>query len=644
MSWLEAIPVLLVAAAILVLPGYAVTRALSLRGLWAWGVAGPASVSVVVLASLGAGLLGIPWSVLPVLVTTVALGVVGFVVARLSRGRKPIESARLRSRQAAMVAGAFTLAAILFGFQIALVVGAPENISQTFDNVFHLNAVRYILDTENASPMSVGGMTSAPGVSAFYPAAWHSIVALVVQLTGASIMVATNVVTIVTAAVVWPATVVLLTMVLFGKRLVLLLSAVFLSGLLPAFPLMLVDYGVLYPYLLGVSLVPAALAAVIQLVRLHRENDSISSPVLILVILGLIPGIAVAHPGALVAWIILGMLVASVAFIGFLRSRPERRRVIVFSVTFGLLAVASVAAWRVLRPPAEARGWPTEQSVSQALGQALTLSPRYSHIPVLVTVLFIIGLIVVARRRRHGDGVALVLMAAVVVLFVVASALPLHPLRDLITAAWYNNAPRLAALIPIIAVPLAAVGTTAVLAWVRGRLRQSPVRRGALVGSAALALLLLAGQVMAMAQAMQSASGAYQYSETAPLVSTDERDLLERLPGEVPADALIIGSPWTGTGMAYAFAGRDVVMPHILMGVTPDEQEIMDELSRSGSAAKVCQAVERSGVDYVLDFGSQEIHGAEHRYRGLERLSRSDLVTMIDSEGDAVLYKITGCD
>lgn len=641
MSWLEAFPVLLISVAVLFLPGYVVARALSLRGLWAWGVAAPASVSVIVLASLGAGVLGIPWSVLPVLVTTLGLALIGFVVARFSRVDRP---ARRVSRRTALIAASFVVAALLFGLQIALVVGAPENISQTFDNVFHLNAVRYILDTQNASPMSVGGMTSAPGTSAFYPAAWHSIVALVVQLTGTTIMVATNTVTIATAAVVWPATVALLTVVLFGRRLTIVVSAVLLSGLLPAFPLLMLDYGVLYPYLLGVSLVPAALAAVIQLVRLHGDDDRIPDAVLVLVVLGLIPGIAVAHPGALVALIILGMIAVSLAFIGFLRSRPERRRVILTSVGFGALALASFAAWRVLRPPLEARGWPTEQTISQALGQALTLSPRYQLIPLLMAVLFVVGVIVVAKRHRRADVVALALMFAVTVLFVVASAMPFQPLRDLMTAAWYNNAPRLAALLPVVAVPLAAVGAAWVLAWVRLRVGAPSVRRSVVVGMSVGAVVLLGGQALAMAQAMTAAAVAYRYTETSPLISEDERALLERLPDEVPDDALIIGSPWTGTGMAYAFADREVVMPHILMGMSPEEQEIMNELSRRGSEAQVCDAVERSGVDYVLDFGSQEIHGDEHRYRGLERLGRSDLVTEIDAEGDAVLYQITGCD
>ncbi|WP_447948305.1 DUF6541 family protein [Microbacterium maritypicum] len=641
MSWLEAFPVLLISVAVLFLPGYVVARALSLRGLWAWGVAAPASVSVIVLASLGAGVLGIPWSVLPVLVTTLGLALIGFVVARFSRVDRP---ARRVSRRTALIAASFVVAALLFGLQIALVVGAPENISQTFDNVFHLNAVRYILDTQNASPMSVGGMTSAPGTSAFYPAAWHSIVALVVQLTGTTIMVATNTVTIATAAVVWPATVALLTVVLFGRRLTIVVSAVLLSGLLPAFPLLMLDYGVLYPYLLGVSLVPAALAAVIQLVRLHGDDDRIPDAVLVLVVLGLIPGIAVAHPGALVALIILGMIAVSLAFIGFLRSRPERRRMILTSVGFGALALASFAAWRVLRPPLEARGWPTEQTISQALGQALTLSPRYQLIPLLMAVLFVVGVIVVAKRHRRADVVALALMFAVTVLFVVASAMPFQPLRDLMTAAWYNNAPRLAALLPVVAVPLAAVGAAWVLAWVRLRVGAPSVRRSVVVGMSVGAVVLLGGQALAMAQAMTAAAVAYRYTETSPLISEDERALLERLPDEVPDDALIIGSPWTGTGMAYAFADREVVMPHILMGMSPEEQEIMDELSRRGSEAQVCDAVERSGVDYVLDFGSQEIHGDEHRYRGLERLGRSDLVTEIDAEGDAVLYQITGCD
>ena len=57
--------------------------------------------------------------------------------------------------------------------QWAMLAGALAllNASLTFDNVFHLNAIRYVLDTGAASPLQLGQMTSPSGGVPFYPSA-----------------------------------------------------------------------------------------------------------------------------------------------------------------------------------------------------------------------------------------------------------------------------------------------------------------------------------------------------------------------------------------------------------------------------------------------------------------------------------------
>ena len=133
-------------------------------------------------------------------------------------------------------------------------------------------------------------------------------------------------------------------------------------------------------------------------------------------------------------------------------------------------------------------------------------------------------------------------------------------------------------------------------------------------------------------------------SDESPLLTSDELALIERLDDEVPEDAVILGSPWTGTALAYAMADRQVVMPHTLMDITEEMSVLLDRLdsARPGSA-EVCAAVDDLGVEYVLDFGTQEINDGKHPYKGLDRLRTSESVEKVDQIGDAVLYKVVLC-
>ena len=73
-----------------------------------------------------------------------------------------------------------------------------------------------------------------------------------------------NAVTLVVSAVVWPLGILLLTRTLFGRTPVLTVSAGLLAASLPVFPTLLMNYGVLYPYQLGLALLPVALAATLR--------------------------------------------------------------------------------------------------------------------------------------------------------------------------------------------------------------------------------------------------------------------------------------------------------------------------------------------------------------------------------------------
>ena len=203
MSWLAFAPTFLTALGILVLPGIVLGWFLRLRGLTLFALAGPLSVSLIAVAAIGAGATGIKWSAIPVAALTVvsslcALGWTRWVgvnsTADISRGR--------RGAAAPVVGFAFAFCAI--SAMLVFAIRNPEYFSQRYDNIFHLNAVRYVIETQNASPLWIGSMTSADNSLAFYPSGWHAVVSLISELSSASIFASTNAANFVVAAIIWP--------------------------------------------------------------------------------------------------------------------------------------------------------------------------------------------------------------------------------------------------------------------------------------------------------------------------------------------------------------------------------------------------------------------------------------------------------
>ena len=642
MTWIDLAVAGALTAAVVVLPGIVLALVMGLRGLASWAAAFPFGVTVISTASVAAPLIGLAWSPLPVvLVTVVFAAVIGGVRLAANRGwrlRAPQPVERGRWVIAAVVAAGIVVAA-----QVVVVIGAPDNISQTFDNIFHLNAVRYALDNGNASPLFVGSMTSTSGGMWFYPTAWHATAALVVQATGASIPVAANAMALVFSALAWPAGAMWLTSELFGRGRGTAIGAGLAIIGSASFPLLMIDYGVLYPLHMGLAVLPAALALALRALRITSPGG-LPAALAVVGTLGTLPGLAVAHPGALVAWIVfvsVGIVFTAVRAWKGSRSRGQRALVVVFVAAY---AIVAAAVWWVLRPPAAARTWQPEMTVAQAMGEVSFASPYRAPLALLVAVLMIAGVVWAVRSRRRAPLYAVVALLAVGGLYVVVAALPYFEIRDVLTGSWYNNLPRVAAILPTAVVPLAGAGALFLSAGVRGAARRMRLR-GPLQAIATAGVLLIAvvAALLPMRTPIDTAQANYTLDADSPLVSADEMALMRRLDDEVEPDAVIAGSPWTGAGLAYAISGREVLQPHTLMDITSEMTAINDGLDRAAPGGTVCRAVDDTRVRYVLDFGTREVHGGNHPYPGFSRLAASKAVELVDEEGDARLYRIVGC-
>lgn len=643
MSWVAFAPIVLATAAILLVPGGVVAWFLRLRGFAVVALAGPLSVSLIAVAALGAGFVGIPWSLLPVLGLTALAAVAAWAWTRWVGAAH--REARPQRRDTGALAVAVALPLLAISALLVWAVRDPGYFSQRYDNFFHLNAVRYVLDTGNASPLWVGSMTSPDGGLPFYPSGWHALVSLVAQASGASDVVATNAAIFVVAGLVWPVGVIYLARTVLGRGAVVTVAAGALSAAFPAFPYLPLHYGVLYPLFLGLACAPAALAIVWRVLRpgmLPRRHDGV------LLIVLLVPGLGVAHPGALLAVLALSLPIVVAAFVWKAARAAGVARIGWALGLLGYLAVG-VAVLTVVRPPADQIYWPTLESVPHAIGSVVSAAVFNYPVAVVVAALTAVGVYTAVRRPTLTRWILLGVAAVGAVLYIVVSASPSESLRNLLTGPWYNNTPRLASIWVIGVLPLTVLGAQHVVRRVLRARRAGALRRwGVHRPLAAVAVFGIVLTVLTHGAALRQASADIGYTyvvrDDAPIVDTDEFELMNRLDAIVPADAVIAGDPYTGASFAYALSGRKVLMPHLLMDVSEDADLINTEFAERADDPDMCRALEETGVRYILDFSAGgDFMENSADYDGFSDLAGSADVALVAEVGDARLYEITAC-
>lgn len=659
MEWLAALPAIACALLVLLGPGLLLAWFLRARGFALIAVAPLLSVSLVAVAAILAPYFMIPWSIVPVAVLAVLASAVAYLARILARRRwTEAESPRSFDRRFYIALLSLFFAAAILSYQLATAFGSPENISQTFDNIFHLNAIQYILETHKASSLTIGGMTGIP----FYPAAWHAVVSLTVQLSAVSIPVAVSATNIAIGAVVWPLGCIWLSQQVLGKGPLVSLVAGTLSTGFGSFPLMMVDFGVLYPNLLSISLLPGMIAVGVQILGLSVDQD-LPRPMLWFGILLAIPGFALAHPSTLLAF--FAIMTTPVLFVyakSWRRWRQDwganRISAIVYSSTLLASFILLGAVWQAIRPAAASAFWPPIHSPLGSLWELLTNSLMNRPPAVLVSALIIAGFVYLVRQRRLWW--VLGMFAVVCFLYLVVSSFRPGRIRDFVTAIWYNDSYRLAALVPSIAVLVATIGAVWIVRSIRQWLDRKglwatrrmgagrhwrPISSWPVVGIVATLVLLAFGLQLGNVQfAIASAHRNYVIGPDSQLLTLDEMAVLKDLDALVPPNAVIASNVWNGSALAYALADRKTLQLHVLVSnFTLNDKIVLDSLRDARTNPDVCPAVKALGVSYVLDFGYQEIHGGKHLAAGLDNLETSGVATLISQHGDARLFRFTGC-
>ena len=640
LDWIPAIPTVLVAVAILVLPGAAVIIAgwgVDLR----WLMAAPAvSIAIVAGSAIVAGAVGWAWGALPVVVIT---GVVALVAWALRRLTGAPERTRDDDERATLIGGALGLlagGAILVRRLLAAFV-EPGSVSFSFDNTFHLNAAVFAVETRNASAFHIGEI----GGTGLYPNGWNSLTSLTMIITGSDAAVAINSVNIALVALVWPVSAMLLAWAFFrGRPLALFVSGV-LSAAFAAFPFQFFNWGVLYPNVAGYVLVPATVAVALGA---RRERNARARAMLIVLTLAMLAGTLLAHPNAFLITVTFVVALLMVDAFAYAASRGTVR---VWAWTLAASTAALAAGAALYVSMRTHFNWPEWQTPEQAIGEGLLVAP--DHIPPTLglTVLLVAGYVWLARHPRELR-LAVPFVIALAMFTLNTGTESINRLRELVGDPFYNDNWRFAALLGITAIPIATAGALALYDAARSAAARLPERwhgRWATITGRTIAVLalLLTATGPAVDQLVTSISERQIARADDTYVTDAELELIERLEETTPPDALIIGIPIQGASFAYGIGGRQVVEPHIHGPLSDDELYLTHHLNEIDSDPRVCEAVLATGVTHVLDFGdvlATENTGNDKTYEGLFDLEPGPHLRVVDQTGsDARLLEIVNC-
>ncbi|SEP63987.1 hypothetical protein SAMN05216188_10141 [Lentzea xinjiangensis] len=652
MSWFEALPAALVAAAWLIGPGVALAYALGLRGLGAWGMGPTLSVLLVSFAAVVMQKAGVTWSVLPVLGVTAVTCLVAVVLSVLFRRiAPPRRNDPIRTQ---WVAAAALVPAVLLGaYVVVRGIGEPDRLNQTFDAIYHYSAVSYVLESGSASSLTLAPLGNPQIPAGFYPGAWHGVTSLVVLSTGTTISVAANAVAWAIASVVWPLSMLLLVRQLVGRNTAAIAVTPVLAVTFTAFPWGLLGFGVLWPNLLGLALVPAGLGAVLAATSLAKEDilgrrRSLTMAALVLV------GTGFAHPNALFSLAVLALFPFLIAvFRSGRKLYAGGRRWQGVAVVGGTLAVlfglwVFVSRLSMFKPVREMY-WPPFETPPRAVGEALLNAPNGKPGLWALSVLTLVGLVLAWRMKEHRWLIGA--FAAVTFLYTLAASINRPDTRKF-TGVWYNDSFRIAAIAPIVAVPLAVIGVLFIAAKLAARvpaLTRAPAllrTPTALAVIVMLALLPLSRGYYAGTN-IGTIRGVYIDSNPAEGVLVDRSELAfqEKLDQVLPEDAVVVNNPWDGSAIMLADIRRKAVFPHADLPWGDEQRYLAQHLADAATDPKVCTAAEKLGARYMLlankTFWSWD--NRTKRYPGIKEPSTPGAFELVASSGAIKLYKLDRC-
>ncbi|MGI5126746.1 DUF6541 family protein [Pseudonocardia sp. CA-107938] len=635
-------PVLLVYAALTLVPGLALAAAAGLRGWLLAALAPLLTYGLVGAAAPVLPMLGIRWSPTSFGVLTALAAAVALLLRVVARRRRPAgERAELPAWTPLHHVGVAIGVLVASVVGIAVAWGATRGftaVPQIWDAMFHANATRFIAETGRSDPSALATVSSRPEAGFYYPNAYHALAATVVLLTGADVP------TVLDASTALAPGLLALGMAGMVRRLggrpALAAAAAMLSAAFTAFPYDLLPWGTLLPFIVAVALLPAFLAAA------ATALDGTGAPVAVPVLLGIGGiGLLALHPSGAVTAVLLA---AALVLDRWVRRRPRMTDLRAAGVTVLSAAVlgAPLLAASVAAAAGPAYDWPANARPAQVLGELLFLSHAQEFPQWWLVALMLAGLVGVRRLRPvlWFLGVAAVFAA----LFVLTASYE-GTIVAVLTRPWWNDRWRFAAIWTLGAIVLAAGGVVTLRDGLMAVLQRfTPREERARLAVSAVALTLVLAAVTFLTSGFYHVRNASRMAEgftDGPSLSRDEEQAVKVLAGLAPPGSLVMNDPYDGSSMMWAVAGVHPVFatPVIklleLPVMDPDRRLLFTSFNQLDTNPDVRRAVEKLDVQYVF-VGTGLIPPADGPPDGMLNLDRVRSLERVYTSAEATIYRV----
>jgi hypothetical protein len=699
------------------MPGLVVNLGLGARGFDALGLAPLTSLGVLAIATLMVPAVVGRWSLAAVAVSLLLVILIavlgriaitwwtgrngpnrpescGPVLWRVLLGYEPSKRWWVPRRRTMWWLGSVGLAAALVAANFVSGVRDPRLPSQTLDAGFHYNAVLSVIRSGFPDGGHVGAAYGSAATS-WYPPLWHDLTALVSSLSGVNVAIGANAVGLAIGGVVWPLSMVWLSSrILPHARQLTILALGLCCGAISLFPYLMLSFGVLWPNVLSLAALPAAIALTLMVLHLMPRaplaRDDISSAgvtadgatldegeaaavrrglavgpalswwtVLFVGFLGCV-GLFFAHPGALFAlgiWAFVAVATLSVRLVIASRARGPRqlRRSLLWlllgwTVTAGLWAAMNLVP--ALNSVRNFR-WAPQMTMAQGMGEALTLSTVITgaHWAFGAATLWGFYRLLKVPRLRW----LLVSYVFVVFLYMLSVGTTGWFTREL-TGFWYDDPQRIAALIPMTAVPMAALGITSAadaigrfVGRVSSDVFSRPLSSRVALGIACAAMMALPAAVYPN-QGIGEGAAVLQDRYTNlnfknHMVTPDEQALYGKLATQIPAGDTLLASPFTGAQFSSIWSGHRVIIPIVTSNPPKDVALLSQDFKSFTTDPAVCAALKRLKVAVVVDnfdtFWPTDTR--QQSYSGLVNLSNTPGLTPIGYGSSVTIYRVGDC-
>lgn len=506
MSWWGVLPGIVLLAALWVVPGYALLRALGVRGLLAWGAGGAVTTATAGIFGVVFDWVGIGWSLWTFLAGWLVALAGAVILGRLLGTVNSPEGIRLTGDRRSWADRSWLIATwgvsgLALTLPQMLGMSRPDMPLQAWDAVFHYNAAWTIADTGEAS--LIGGLSPMYGdtIAPYYPSVWHSIVAIAPGFPG--VTEAANASTLVIGAVLWIAGLVALARVVWQDEkhrhgwLPVVLTPI-LAATYVGFPTVAMTMLGTWPFALSTACIPGALALTIVALRGNQSWQFHLVHGIGAVVSAL--GVVVAHGSGLFS---LALLAAPLALVMLIK---QARRAIEAGYLWPVVGAAAALTaagvygimWLLDFPPLQAvveyeRGG--GENYLGPIGSIISDQPliyAYDFVSLnLIGLLLVIAGIFAVFQLRRARWLVLAWLAAAVMVALAAG--PMDNRFRPLAGFWYTQPSRIYQVLLIPAIMLAVGGAAALVRYLA-----APERRGigAQIGYSVLIVLGLTAPVL----------------------------------------------------------------------------------------------------------------------------------------------------